>query len=456
MWVGGTLDAQTGYIYGYSYTTVYGHESNVSPLSESTGIFTGRDPAILLIASSDPQVTGINLYRTTDGGVPDPSIMRLVAALPNINQTYLDATQDIFLGTQTGPGFLINTPPTPTRGFGWSNGRIYGMENNKTWYSGLEEVSNGIPEEAWPSGVDGNYYSWASQVGGMAVTENGVDIGLSEQFWQISGDSLDTFRKSLLLDKAGIGSPTCICSVGNSVQWIDSAKQIWSSSLGEIGEPIRSDLPGLQPDTSYIGYHKSGNFNWIYVLDALAGKLYIYDLDTDQWYPPWTIAATAIWSGETDPGVLDLLVSIGTSVWRLTPGTFVDAGSTYEDDIKLNLIPISPGRTTTARSKMEPTQVEEVMFEMAADNFEGVYPAFVGQLCDEDPLRADFGEWFDLTVRNVTPQFIPRRKNLMQFRYIADSSTDPAIRAAFWFQWGPASIGWRIYSITLSWIRANL
>ena len=269
----GTLDGQTGYIYGYSYTTIYGHESNVSPLSDSTGIFTAEDPTVQLIASSDPQVNGINLYRTTDGGVADPAIMRLVVALPNVNQVYQDSTQDMFLGTQSGPGFLINTPPTPTSGFVWSNGRIYGKVDNKTYYSGLEEISNGIPEEAWPSGTDGNFYAWASQVGGMAVTQNGVDIGMSEQFWQVSGDSLDTFRKSLLLEKAGVGSPTCINAIGNSVQWVDSAKQIWSSSLGEIGEPIRLDLATIQPDTTYIGYHKSGNFNWIYVLDALNGRL---------------------------------------------------------------------------------------------------------------------------------------------------------------------------------------
>jgi hypothetical protein len=450
----GTLDAQSGYVYGYSYTTIYGHESNVSPLSDNTGIFTAEDPTLLLTASPDPQVTGINVYRTTDGGIPDPAIMRLVASLPNVNQTYQDSTQDQFLGTQNGPGFLINTPPTPTRGFVWSNGRIYGMVDNKTFYSGFEEVSNGIPEEAWPSGQDGNFYAWPAQVGGMAVTENGVDIALSEQVWQISGDSLDTFRKSLIIDRAGAGSPTCINSVGNSVQWVDSAKQIWSSSLGEIGEPIRLDLTTIQPDTTFIGYHKSGNFNWIYVLDSLNSRLYIYDLDTDQWYPPWTVPATAIWSGETAVGELSLLVAIGATVYRLTAGTYTDALNGYEDDLKMNLIPISAGRTTSGRDKMEPRQLEDIQFEMEAVDFDGVYPAFVGYIGDSNPVTSTFDEWQDLTPYNTTPQYIPRRRTICQYRFIADSDAIPAIRASFWLQFGPADRGWKIYSLSISFINA--
>lgn len=447
----GTLNAQSGYVWGYSYTTTYGHESNVSPLSDQSGLFTGEDALVTVVASPDSQVTGINLYRTSDGGAQDPSIMRLLAQLPNTNATFIDSTQDVNLGLQTGPAFLANTPPTPCLGFVWSNGRIYGSFNNQTFYSGAEEISNGIQEEAWPSGLDGNFYAWPSEIGGMGVTANGVDIGLSEQFWQVSGDTLDTFRKGLLLDKAGVRSPTCINSVGNSVQWVDTAKQVWSSSLGEFGEPIRSDLNNLDPNQTFIGYHKSKLYNWIYLLDALGGLLYIFDLDLNQWNAPWTVAATAIASGETSLGNLSLLVAIGGHVVVLTPGTYVDDRSLYEDDFKIGLLPISPGRLTTARTKIEPTQIEKVEFETNATS---PTPSFVGVLCDDDPTVADQAEWFDITNYSVTPQFIPVGNSLIQQGYTADSTTDPAIRASFWIQLAPSSIGWKMYSFTISWIKA--
>ena len=450
----GTLNAQTGYVYGYTYTTVYGHESNMSPLSESTGIFTARDPSALLIASGDPQVNGINLYRTTDGGAADPAEMRLVVSLTNTNQSFLDSTQDVDLGLQTGPGFLINTPPTPTIGFVWSNGRIYGFVNNTSYYSGAEEVSNGIQEECWPSGADGNFYAWPSQVGGQAVTQNGVDIGLSEQFWQVSGDTLDTFRKSLLLDKAGVGSPTCISAVGNSVQWVDSAKQIWSSSLGEFGEPIRTDLTALDPLQTFIGYHKSRNYNWIYVLDAANSKLFIYDLDLDQWNTPWTVAASAIWSGEIAVGEIALLVAISGQVFFLTPGTFLDGFIPYEDDLKFNLLPVSPGRLTTGRSRITPVQLEGIAFETNLPDGTPPNPSFVGQLSDDDPVLTDQPKWTDVTDFFVTPQYQPQGENIYVQEYRCDSTTNPAIRSATWIKFPMGILAWKIYSFTLSWIKA--
>lgn len=450
----GTLTAQSGYVWGYSYTTVYGHESNVSPLSVSTGPFTSLDALVTVIASSDPQVNGINIYRTPDGGTADPALMRLLVQLPNTNQTYVDAIQDIDLGLQTGPGFLINTPPTPTVGFVWSNGRIYGFAKNTTYYSGAEEVSNGVQEECWPSGADGNFYAWPSEVGGQAVTQNGVDIGMSEQFWQISGDTLDTFRKSLLLDKAGVRSPTCISSVGNSVQWIDTAKQIWSSSIGEFGEAIRTDLTGLDPVQSFIGYHKAKNFNWIYVLDALNDRLFIYDLDLDQWNTPWTVSATSIWSGETSLGVISLLAAINGTVMMLVPGTYLDNGVPYEDDIKMNLLPVSPGRTTTARSRIEPVQIEGITFETNVIDGAPPNPTFVGQLSDDDPVLTVQTDWTDVTAFFVLPQYQPPGKNLYLQEFRCDSTTTPAIRSSAWIQYAPGIVGWKVLSFTLSWIRA--
>ena len=69
----GSITAQTGYIYGQTFTSIYGHESSMSALSASTGIFTNMDVRTNVLSSTDSQVNGINLYRTTDGGDADPA-----------------------------------------------------------------------------------------------------------------------------------------------------------------------------------------------------------------------------------------------------------------------------------------------------------------------------------------------------------------------------------------------
>jgi len=67
----GTMSASNG---GYQYVYCYingttGHVSSPTPASATTGNFTNKlNVGITVVASTDPQVTGIRLFRTTDGG----------------------------------------------------------------------------------------------------------------------------------------------------------------------------------------------------------------------------------------------------------------------------------------------------------------------------------------------------------------------------------------------------
>ena len=287
-----------------------------------------------------------------------------------MDAAFVDSTLDIdSLGLgRTGPALYVNDPPQPLNGFVWSNGRIWGKNAAKTWFTGNEEITNGIPAECMSDAINGNFYAWPSQVGGMAVTSNGVDIGLDEQFWQISGDTLSTFRKSKLLQGGGTRFPINIMSVGDSVLWIDTSKQGWSSSDGEFGEPIRPDLATLTLSQAFIGFHKSKLFNWIYILDAVNSVLYIYNLDLNQWNTPWKFSArmTAITSGELTEGNIELIVAFDNGhVMYLNPNGFVDDGVQYSDTLKSNLLAIVPGRGTTARNAAEVRRVAQFDMEVS-------------------------------------------------------------------------------------------
>ena len=123
----------------------------------------------------------------------------------------------------------------------------------------------------------------------MAVTANGVDIGVDEQFWQISGDTLATFRKSKLLQGGGTRFPINIMSVGDIVYWIRYSPSrgghlVMESSVRQSW----NDLAGLTLSASFIrDFYKSKLFNWIYILDAVQSIMYLYNLDLNQWNTPW-------------------------------------------------------------------------------------------------------------------------------------------------------------------------
>jgi hypothetical protein len=455
------ITAQTGYIYGQTFTSIYGHESSMSALSLSTGIFTDFAVQTNVLSSADPQVNGVNLYRTTDGGDADPAAMRLVASLPNVDAAYTDTTLDIYLGLQTGPALYVNDPPQPLNGFVWSNGRIWGANGANTWFTGNEEITNGIPAECMSDAINGNYYAWPSQVGGMAVTSNGVDICLSEQVWQVSGDTLSTFRKSKILQGGGTRYPTNIMSVGDNVYWIDTSKQGWSSSDGEFGEPIRPDLAGLTLSQAFIGFHKSKLFNWIYVLDAVRSILYTYNLDLSQWNTPWQFGGkmTAIISGELTEGNIELIAAFDDGhVMYLDPSSFNDDGALYGETMKSNLLAVVPGRGSTARNAAEVRKIFQFDMEVSAvqngQEFIPRSPEFFACLADDDPGQSTQDMFFDLSANREPPQYQDRifqKRFIIPERWMVDQAVPPCRRMAFWAQWNESSDSWTMMSFDLAW-----
>lgn len=456
------ITAQTGYIYGQTFTSIYGHESSMSALSASTGIFTELAVQTSVLSSADLQVNGINLYRTTDGGDADPEAMRLVVSLPNVDASYTDTTLDIFLGSQTGPALFVNDPPQPLNGFVWSNGRIWGKNGANTWFTGNEEITNGIPAECMSDAINGNFYAWPSQVGGMAVTSNGVDIGVDEQFWQVSGDTLSTFRKSKLLQGGGVRYPINTISVGDNVYWLDTSKQAWSSSDGEFGEPIRPDLAGLTLQQAFIGFHKSKLFNWIYILDATRSILYIYNLDLNQWNTPWHFLyqMTAITSGELTEGNIELIAAFSSGhVMYLDPASFVDDGVQYSDTLVSNLLAVVPGRGSTARNAAEVRRVTQ--FDMEVSTIPGTQndfipraPEFFGCLVDDDPGQTAQELFFDLSGNICDPQYqdqTVQKRYIIPKRWMVDQAVPQGRRIAFQAQWAQSPDGWVMMSFDVAW-----
>lgn len=455
------LTAQTGYIYGQTFTSIYGHESSMSELSGSTGIFTGLAVLANVLSSADIQVNGINLYRTTDGGDADPEAMRLVASLPNVDASYTDTTLDIYLGSQTGPALFVNDPPQPLNGFVWSNGRIWGKTGATTWFTGNEEITNGIPAECMSDAINGNYYAWPSEVGGIAVTSNGVDIGVDEQFWQISGDTLATFRKSKLLQGGGTRYPINIMSVGDNVYWIDTSKQAWSSSDGEFGEPIRPDLAALTLQQAFIGFHKSKLFNWIYILDAVRSILYVYNLDLNQWNTPWQFGGrmTAITSGELTEGNIELVAAFDDGrVLYLNPDGFTDDQTLYGETLVSNLLAIVPGRGSTTRNAAEVRKVAQFDMEVSTvqdgQEFHARSPQFFGCIVDDDPGQSSQDEFFDLSSNICAPQYqdqTVQKRYIIPKRWMVDQAVPSGRRIAFQAQWGESADGWTMFSFDLAW-----
>ena len=410
--VAGVLNVYTSYCYCSTYfDPIDNHESSPSPISTCSGVFASKNVNLGLTASTNPRFTQIRVYRTPDGGSQDPSLMQEITGspFPNATATVTDSTLDVNLSIRTAPEFFRNDPPTPSKGFVAYGGRIWGFANNTTFYSGFEEIANGVPEECWPSGLGGNFYPWANEVTGHAALIDGIAIYTPERVSKIEGDSLDTFRRYTLLEKRGTRSRTTVASLGGSVVWLDTSNTIWLSDLGEIGIPIRPDTAAINPATCWITLHIAGTYHWVVVLDGQNGILYVYDLDRQMWMPPWTVGrSSALFSGETSLGNVNLLMALkGTGVFQLTPTTYNDGGSPYASTMQTNLFPLTPDGNPSWQGTHDWTEIKT----------DTVPPSQVLQLVDDDPTQAAYT---DITSgKEPSPLLANQGQFLQSWRYPA-------------------------------------
>lgn len=345
----GTLDATVGYYYVYTYgNSSTGHISGPSPVSANTGTFTNNDRDVTVTASTDAQVDEIHIYRSTDGG---SGIYFEIAGSPFTNTAgpHTDATADADLSSTAAPTSGFNDPPPAAYGFIFYANRIWMIDattRNRVWFTGWEEISNGVAEECVPSGSAGNYYAYDAEVNGLAPVEDGVLKFTASKIFKVRGDSLDTFFRRTFAEGLGLRERAAMARMGKMVAWLDSSSTVWATDgyqLQEIGVPIRSDISSITHGTSSMAFYAGKTFRWLLLSDG--DLVWTFDVDREMWMPPWTCSARCLAAGETAEGVFDLLIGLnGTRAGKFAPigASYSDLGTTYSAYAITNLVEIIP------------------------------------------------------------------------------------------------------------------
>ena len=406
------ISAYSGWYYRYTYcNSTTGHESSASDLSACTGVVSNKTVAVSVTASGDSQVDQIRIYRTTDGGSTDPTEMLEISGSPFTNTTtsHNDTTADTSLSTRSAPGTTTNDPPTACRKLIAYSGRIFGAANATTYYSGAEELpANGVQEECWPSGLEGNSQSWPEEVTSQRPMSDGVAVFTRGKIWKIAGNRRDNFVFGGLLDRRGAINHNATTALGNSVAWLDTASQVFLDGQ-EVGFDIRNDIKAIDHSQAYLCMHISGRFHWLCLLDGANGKLYLYDMDTQQWMPPKVLpaAASAISSGESASGAVSLTVALNkTKIYKMNASSYNDGGTSYSPVAAINLVRLG-----------EPDgQFEGLGIETDSHTAQNVY-----YLPDDDPTTAS-PAYVEITGNVSSPVRRKQGVNLVKKFYKAQSS----------------------------------
>lgn len=457
------LTCLASYYYCYTYyNSSTGHESSPSPVSACLTPFTNQQVSIAVTGSADTQVDKIRIYRTTDGGNFDPSVMREITGSPftNASATYTDTTADSALSaTKTAPPSLRNDPPPAAYGFVQFANRIWmidGTNLNKMWFTGNEECRWGVQSESVPSGTDGNFEQFDSAIMGLASMSNGVAINTTENRYKIEGFTLDTFWRYQLSAHQGTRQRATVQTFGQISTWLDTSSAVWMEGGIELSQLIRPTLLGLDSTQAAIAVHMQGQYRWIILMDGANKRLFVYDTETEQWMPPWTFAQsiTAIHSGETALGTFDLLLAYNNVILKMTPSTYTDNGTTYQPWAKTNLFSISPDAPVWWKFNLDTFANPLWRGSLTAIDLEtnGQTPANVKVIVDESTASTAVGSadtvgWVDLKANESAPDLRRSGSLLDEKRYPCGSQVYSGRRIGVYLTWAARAVQAIWYSL---------
>lgn len=432
----GSLSTVNG---GWEYEICYGNSASAqvsSPLGPtlSTGDFTDvAYVGIPVVASTDPQVNQIRIFRTKDGG--DQFYELPTSPYTNTTTTIQDSNLDTSLNILSlAPGITLNNPPP----IGLINPvehlqRIWGSVGNVVYYSGGPDTYTGNGFESFPPA---NNFTFPYPVkrlvpgfGGMLVlTQNSAYIitGTASPSAVLSGaaSSVNVFQDYPFGVNIGIGSYNAVDTYGNSIFVFTNDRRFLqidpSSGVTDLGFPLGDIFySSLNPSLVKVAYYVGGSQDTaVFLGDGSTGW---YRCNPNQYPelsgPVWspkaiiTQGCQAIANIQTSPGVHSLLVgsaSAGTVLYR-DLNTFSDNGEAYTAFLSMGNIVLA-----------QPNQLAEVESITTECKNVGTQPT-IGVLLDEIS-----GSFETLTIfTNDPPELVPST-SLLSNRFYLNQGGDPA------------------------------
>ena len=429
-----TILSVLGVSYGYCFQNAYtDHVSTMSPASPYTGPQTNVNITLGGVGSMDPQVTTIQIYRTTDGGAtwlfmasianPAPIILHFPDGGPSGSDpgawTYIDpGIADSGLNAEIiAPQALANNPPPAgLTCLAYFGGSIFGAVGSYLrWSNGLL-TTNGSGNESWPPL---NFALLPSDIVALIPYPNGMMIQTVDDLWYVSGPGA-TPQIAL----PGLGSPSY-----NASDWNGSSTYIFTSDANllqvtpgagyvDMGFNIAGEFPSITPSSAHVAYHIMGHRdNACFLLDGGTGTLWRCNPNQQpEGGAVWSTAgviqggATAMASIETSVGVHQLLIASGNEVlfrdWTIS----TDNGASYDAFLTIGSIVFAlPGQLCEVQSvTIEASRVgSRPGVSVLIGEVEGTFEALINPVAD--------------------PPGLPESQSLFSSRFYLNQSKQPVV-----------------------------
>ncbi len=459
-----------GWQYVYAYVTDTGQVSNRSDLETNLDKLPSDTGNVGIVAASggfcpEIQVQGIadttrvpyiNIYRTTDGGGTFYFIKQIAntgaGTITFIDKyfesgvsggTFEDPMSDSFIDTtQVAPSLTSNSPPPACRA-----PKVTGVDAierstpivsyaNRLWYaighyvfnSAQEEISAGVPEECFPSGLNGNFFKTASPVTNVVAAADGVYVLTVKKVYRITGTNKQTFEINPWLHDIGHpwGHPRGAASIGDGLAWLGHDFRVMYARQGRaiaVTDPLWTDIrdavngngeiditrwTDLEKDYLIVASHRTDTDNsrqWIMDMKRFeaTGKPF--------WFAPWDIPAVAMFSARTHESLfMQRMVFV---VWDGTTAELVyldPTNRTNQDRIPTGDRPITWYFNTHLEGLPAGNHVNAVNAPARTPSFEGFRYERSMWAGDQDPRIYFFLDDFWTDPKDAKPSYDPSRR----------------------------------------------
>lgn len=361
----GTFSAQSGYQYVYCYgNSVSGHVSSPTPVSISTGPFSNMAQAnITLVASTDPQVNQIRVFRTTDGG-GQPFFEIPTSPYPNTSQTVTDNAPDNILQiANICPLPSFNDPPPaglvdPV----WYAGRLWGHVGNRLYFASGPDITMGNPQEAW---FPVYQFALPTSIIRKFPLPNGMIIETTDDMFIVRGIDTASFTVNEFMRDIGMRNWNAADSDGSNIYIYTTDRQMLllnANGVQSISSAVSDVIANVDPSAAYVSIFRYTARNSLLFLGDGTTNIYPYNINQQAWCPVQvpTGGAQAIATIETQPGQWSFLRGKSTAnqtIAQRSLTTFSDEGTTYTCSAVFGPVPVA--------DFLQLAQVRDVVLAMA-------------------------------------------------------------------------------------------
>jgi hypothetical protein len=358
--VTGTLSPTAGYRWVYVYKdSSNGHVSTASPVSAFTGPQTLKNFTIGGSYSTDTRVDKVSIYRIKDGGALYNFVTDIANNSAGGSWSFTDSTTDANLNDFIlAPTSHVNDPPPAGASLvTFHMGRMWVAVGNKLYFGGGPQITNGVPEEAFPPA---NVFKLPGKITAMVSTTNGLAVWTTDDWFFVLGTDIGNFYVVKYQSNFGVANQNCVVQDGDLVFIFTQRKQLFSfsDSLNEVGYPIRDQLALFDPTVSYMALHRSGVDEGLFISNG-STTVFRFSLVANVWCPKATVVGgvKAIASIEVASSDFRLMTGRaaqnGFILARDTGSTFADDGSTYSGFATVGTIILAPpGQNASISSLM--------------------------------------------------------------------------------------------------------